>query len=266
MSNSYKKRKPATLITGGSRGIGFALADLFARRGETLYLVARDLKQLQHSAYELKKNWECEVFILSADLMENDAANTILKKIKQDGFYVETLINSAAIAYTDEFANSHFETIKSLAQLNMITPTELTHRCIEEMQEHGGGGILNIASFAGLMPVPKLALYSASKSYLIALTRALSEELQKKNIKISVVVPGPVDTEFLYQSEGSTPQLVPMLTPESVAQVSYEGFLAGQTIITPGFLGIFYRIGIKLLPHKLLTWTLRPLINLIYLR
>lgn len=198
--------------------------------------------------------------------MKEGSVDNILKQVEADGFYVETLINSAATAYLGNYSEMGFSDIRSLTEINMLAPSELTFRCLVEMKERGRGGILNIASVAGLLPVPKLALYSASKSYLIALTRALSEELRDSNIKISVVVPGPVDTSFLGHSQSNSPQFVPMLSPEIVARVSYEGFLAGQTIITPGFFGLFYRLGIKAFPYKLLLWTLRPLINLIYLR
>ncbi len=257
--------RPVTLITGGSQGIGRAFADCFAERGDILYLVARNENLLRIAADELKNRWNCEVHIAAIDLMEHDATSRLMDHIERQGFYVDNLVNSAAIAFIGSFGNSDPKDIKALMQLNITTTTELTHRSLAGMLKRGRGGVLNIASLSGFIPMANLAIYSASKSYLISLTRALAEEVRETPIKISVVAPGPVDTSFVKHGGTAVQSFAPLLTPASVARMSYEGFLAGQTVITPGFLGAFSRLGIKIIPHAILLRLLKPLLNKIYI-
>ncbi len=256
--------RPVTLITGGSEGIGRALANLFAARGDLVYLVARSENRLRIAADELEKDWNVPVQIAAIDLMQAGSANRLMDGLEQQGFYVENLVNSAAIAFMGRFDDSDFNTIKALVQLNILTSTEITHRCLVEMKKRDSGGVLNIASLGGLLPMPNLALYSASKSYLISLTRALAEEIRDTNINISVLVPGPVDTSFIQHGGTRFQMLTPMLTPDSVARVGFEGFMAGQTVITPGLMGAFYRLGIKVIPHKFLLRLLSPILKRMY--
>jgi len=255
---------PVTLITGGSDGIGRAIAEQFAQQGNSLYLVARNLDRLQKAADELTKKWHIPVYIASVDLFEKESSRTLLHQIKQQNLYVDNLINSAAIALMRAFDTSDATDIKSLIQLNITTTTELMHLCLNDMHKRGSGGILNISSLSGLLPMPNLALYSASKGYLIALTRALSEEMRGSGVKVSVLVPGPVDTKFIEHGSTGIQKFAPMLTAESAARVAFEGYMAGQTVITPGFLGAFYRLGTKFLPHKFLLRTLSPFLKKLY--
>jgi len=255
-------KSPLTLITGGSDGIGRALADLFAERGDQLLLVARNINNLRIAADELERKWGREVHIASIDLMEQGAAPQLMHDIDAGNFYVKHLINCAGIGFIGKFAEGHIDGITALIRLNLSAPTELTHMCLQSMLEHNEGGVLNIASLAGLVPLPNLAAYSASKSYLIAFTRALAEELRGSNVNVSVLLPGPVETNFLNYpstSEARLQNLIPMSTPESVARVGYEGYLAGQTIITPGFLNVLYRFGVKIIPLRFLVRTMNAI-------
>ncbi len=255
---------PVTLITGGSDGIGRAIAEQFAQQGHSLYLVARDPGRLQIAADELETKWKIPVYIASIDLMERESASTLFHQIEQQKLYVDHLVNSAATALLKAFDTSDISDINALIQLNIATTTELTHHCLIGMRQRGSGGVLNISSLSGLLPMPNLALYSASKSYLIALTRALSEELRGSGVKVSVLVPGPVDTTFIGHGSTENQKFIPMLTAESVARIAFEGYMAEQTVITPGFLGAFYRLGTKILPHKLILRTLSPFLKKLY--
>ena len=258
-------KAPITLITGGSDGIGRALAEKFAERGDQLLLVARNVNNLRIAADELERKWGREVHIASIDLMEQGATRQLMHDIEVDNFYVEHLINCAGIGFIGKFADGHIDGIKALIQLNLSAPTELTHICLQGMLERNSGGILNIASLSGMVPLPNLTAYSASKSYLIAFTRALAEELRGSNVNASVLLPGPVETNFLNYastSEARLQNLIPMSTPESVARVGYEGYLAGQTIITPGFLNVLYRFAIKIIPLRFLVRSMNAVFNL----
>jgi short-subunit dehydrogenase len=131
------------------------------------------------------------------------------------------------------------------------------------MVARGRGGVLNVASLAGLLPMPYLALYGATKSYLVALSRAVASELAGTGVTVSVLLPGPVDTSFFDDNiDQLGAGLLPALPAEAVALAAIDGHLAGQTVITPGILGGLARLGLKLLPYRLLapfvTRALRP--------
>src|ERR1700674_2343023 len=126
------------------------------------------------------------------------------------------------------------------------------HACLPAMVARGRGSVLNVASLAGMMPMPYLALYGATKSYLIALSRAVATELAGTGVTVSVLLPGPVDTGFFARNLDADVRrvgLLPGLSPEAVAHTAIEGHLAGQTVITPGLLGSLCRLGLKLLPY-----------------
>ena len=244
--------------------LGRALADLFAEQEHTLLLVARNKDWLRIAADELERKWQVEVHIAAIDLMEHGSSTRLMQQVKDLGFYVDILINSAALSFLGAFKECDPNDINKLLYANMTSPTELAHLCIAGMSVRGRGGILNIASIAGLLPVPNMAIYSASKSYLISFTRSLAEEMRNYNVKVSVVVPGPIETSFVEVDMDGYGKYVPTLSPKNVAKIAYEGFLSGQTVISPGFLGMFYRLGIKVIPHKILIRIFGPVLKQYY--
>lgn len=252
---------PVVLITGGSTGIGYALAEEFAQRGHTLVLVARDENRLATAAASLRAAFSIDVAAISADLTRADDLARVMATVAAQRQYVDILVNVAGMGISGPFASGRSEDLALLLKLNIEAPTILARACLPEMMMRGRGGIINVASIAGLVPVPYLSLYAASKSYLVALSRALAFEAKSSGVRISVVTPGPARTAFLFADgflAGSWARWVPVLEANVVARVAYEGFMAGQSIVTPGFFGALCRLGLKFLPHQFVLWIVTP--------
>lgn len=252
------------LVTGGSRGIGLALARGFAARGHDLILAARGAGQLEAAAADIRAEYGVSVAPLPCDLARSEVASGLLAAIDGAGCYVDILVNCAGVGASGPFvANSAADNHAAL-DLNVKAATRLMQACLPGMLARKRGGVLNVASLAGMLAMPHLAVYGASKSYLVALSRAVASEVGGSGVTVSVLLPGPVDTSFfagsLQASEQST-GLLPALSAATVAQVAIEGFLAGQRVVTPGMLGSLCRLGLKLLPHRPLTLLVKSVLG-----
>lgn len=247
--------RPVVLITGGSRGIGLALALGFAARGHDVFLAARDGAALEAAAAAIAARHDVGVEHAACDLARPGAAQRLLGAVAASGCYVDILVNCAGTAVSGGFCGNDAAAVRFMRTLNIEVATDLMHACLPGMLARGRGGVVNVASLAGMAPMPNLALYGATKSYLIALSRAVATEVAGTGVTVSVLLPGPVDTGFLdgtLQADARRVGLLPALSAEIVAHAAVEGHLAGQTVITPGLLGCICRLGLKLLPYPLL--------------
>jgi uncharacterized protein len=246
--------RPFVLITGASRGIGLALARGFAARRHNLFLVARDAQPLAAAAAGLSGEFGVSVAYAPYDLAHPRAASVVLAALARSGGYVDILVNCAGMAAAGRFTSNDLTQARRTLGLNIEAATELMYACLPGMLERRRGGVLNVASLAGLTPMPHLALYGATKSYLVSLSRAVASEVAGSGVTVSVVMPGPVDTGFFDRNmqtgrRGLT--LLPGLSPEAVAHTAIEGFLARQAVVTPGLMGGFCRLLLKMLPYRL---------------
>lgn len=252
-NNANAAKTPITVITGGSDGIGRALADEFAQTGHRLLLVARNQEKLHAAQLEIIDAYGVMVDILSIDLSTSEGCNTLRDYIAEKDFYVDILVNNAGMGVGGWFVEQDRASILKMIDLNLRSCTELMTLFLPDMVARGQGGILNVASLAGMGPVPFLSVYAATKAYMVSLTKTVSEELRGTGVKMSVLAPGPVDTSF-FEAMGNTPQdwirKVFFLTPQTVARVGVNCFFAGQKIIVPGLLATAGQIGIKILPHN----------------
>lgn len=247
--------RPVVLVTGGSRGIGLALAQGFAARGRDLFLVARDAECLEAAATAIEARFDVRVEHAAFDLARPGAGQHMLAAVAATGSYVDVLVNCAGTAVSGGFAGTDAAAARSTRNLNIEVATDLMHACLPGMLARRRGGVINVASLAGMMPMPYLALYGATKSYLIALSRAVATEVAGTGVTVSVLLPGPVATGFLadtLEADERRVAMLPGLSPEAVAHTAIEGHLAGQTVITPGLLGCICRLGLKLLPYHVL--------------
>ncbi len=254
-SEADDQRPGVTLITGGSRGIGYWLAHEFAAGGNDLVLVARTRKGLEDAAARLGEQHGVKIHIAPVDLAEADACARLATIIEDWGLRVDVLVNNAAIGLSGPFAEHAHGDVARLVNLNVRTLSELTRIYLPGMLARADGGILNIASIGGVVPGPYQAAYYASKAYVISLSEAIAHEISGLGVRLSVVAPGPVDTHF-HKGMGAdsalyTKLLMPM-SPQSVARAAYSGFRCRKRLITPGVLTTFNHFALRVLPHTLL--------------
>ena len=254
-TSAERELRPIVLVTGGSRGIGLALAHGFAVRGHDLVLVARDPERLQSVAAAIAAAHGVAVEPIACDLAAPHAAADLVEAIGAKGRRVDILVNCAGVGTSGAFTSNTPGQIHAALRLNIDAATALMRACLPGMVAQGRGGVLNVASLAGMQPMPYLAIYGATKAYLVALSRAAAWEVAGTGVTVSVLLPGPVDTGFFTHDGQSGEEhtglgLLPGLSAEAVARTAIEGFLARQTVITPGMLAWLCRLGMKLLPRR----------------
>lgn len=224
------------LITGASSGIGMELAKLFAADGSDLVLVARREDRLNELAEDLKSKHGVEVYVLPKDLTQKSAPDEIYNQLENENIQIDVVVNNAGFGNKGHIADLDLNLQLDMIQVNLVALTHLTRLFIPGILERGHGGILNVGSLAGFQPGPNLAVYFATKAYVLSFTEALAEEISNPNIKISCLAPGPVKTEFGEKSdlEDSLLFKVSLMEMEPVVKAGYEGFRKGQTIVIPG--------------------------------
>ncbi len=247
--------KPVTVVTGGSEGIGLALALRFARGGHDVMLVARHRETLDEAAEEIRTKTARRVYILAADLTAPEGCAAVETALADNGLYADILINNAGAGLGREFASQDHARLMQLIDLNVRALTDLTRRFLPGMLERGEGGVLNVGSLGGYMPGPYQAAYYASKAYVVSFTKAIAYEVSGSGVRVSALMPGPVPTKF-HERMGS--QSAPYMwlgvlaRPDAVASLAYLGFKGRLTVIIPGILPIFGALAAWVLPHFLL--------------
>jgi uncharacterized protein len=248
-------QKPLTVITGGSDGIGLALAQHFASDGQGILLIARDAKRLTTAAESIRHNHPAvQVATPALDITAPDAIIRLDAALTQLNGYTDILINAAGIGLAGPFLDEPATAHRRLIDLNISALTTLTHHALPAMCQRGRGGIINVASLGGYVPGPFQASYYASKAYVLSLTEAIAHEYRGQGVQISVLAPGPVATAFHARMNGDTGwylRLLPVQTADQIARTTYWRFHAGQRVIVPGLLNPIIMLAIRALPHRL---------------
>jgi short-subunit dehydrogenase len=212
-------RDKTVVITGASEGIGVATAKKFASAGANLVLAARNKKNLEAVAEELRDMSQVEIFAM--DVSDDEACVDLFKKADFEFGRVDILVNNAGCHNRGEVENVSADDLGRMIDVNLRAPIILTRLALPYLRKARGGAIINVASIAGRTPVPGSATYSASKFGLRIFTFALAEELRGTNIKVAAISPGPVDTGFIMANIDNTPAMTfsqPMSTADEVAQ------------------------------------------------
>ena len=247
--------RPVVVVTGGSEGIGLALAARVAADGHDLLLIARNEERLAEAAGKLRVQFPVRVNVLTLDLTHAGAAGRIEAALAETGAYADVLINNAAIGLSGPFTEQSAGALDSLVVLNMAAPVALTRHFLPGMLARGRGGILNVASLGGMVPGPGQAAYYASKAFLISLTRAVGHETRGLGVRVAVVAPGPVRTDFHARMESEqAPYLyvLPVQSPEAVARAAWRGYKWGRRVIVTGSLNQLNALAMKVMPHAVL--------------
>ena len=246
-----KPKKAFVLITGGSEGIGKAIAIEFAKRQHDLVLVALPDKNLFDCAENIKTKYNVKVHTYPTDLMDKDAPKQLYEWCVEHGILVNILINNAGMGGTFIFEKTDIALFEKIVQLNIQPLISLSHLFIPGMKGLPKAYILNVGSIASFYPVPYKSIYAASKSFVYSFSMALKEELKTTSIKVSVLCPGPVPTNreviARIEAQGRLGKLLKMSSDE-VARIAVRGLLNGKTIIIPGMLNRFSLFVMKSLP------------------
>jgi short-subunit dehydrogenase len=224
-----------TLITGASSGIGVELARLFAADGSRIALVARRIDRLLVLAAELEEKHGVTVVPIEADLVERDAPARVLERLSE--FTIDVVVNNAGFGLRGYAADLPVDRQLAMLDLNIRALTELTLRTLPGMIARGRGGILNVGSVAGFLPGPGMALYFATKAYVLNFSEAISEEARPHGVTVTALCPGPTPTEFqeVAGGPGHAGTIIRPLSALEVARAGYDGFRGGKTVVVPGF-------------------------------
>jgi short-subunit dehydrogenase len=228
--------KPVAVITGASAGIGAALARVFAAHGHGLVLVARRDAQLNAVADKISASGHARPDVMSIDLAGRDAVDILANEFFARAYEPAVIVNNAGFGRSGDAAVLDRDEQIEMIDLNVRTLTNLSLRFVDSL-ERNRGGILNVASVAGFMPGPGMAVYHATKAYVVSFTHALHQELKARGIRVTALCPGPVETEFQARAGLAKDHFVRPLvrTADRVARDGYEGFMRGRLLVVPGF-------------------------------
>ena len=257
--------KPVTVVTGGSRGIGLALARRFAQARYDVALVARNAGPLEEAAAAVARDFPVKTYAIPLDVTQADAPRTLEAQLAARGLYLDVLVNNAGVGLSGPFQTHPEEDVLRLLDLNVAALTRLMHHALPGMLARARGGVLNVASLGGLAPGPYQAAYYASKTYVISLTEAVGYETAGAGVRLAVLAPGPVDTGFhaaMGAEHSFYRHLIFPLSPESAARAAYRGYVLGGHLIVPGLMNKVLAVALRILPHTallpLIGWLLRP--------
>ena len=248
-------QKPICLITGASSGIGAEFALCAAADGFDLVLVARRVQGMADVAQRCERLHNAKVTIFPADLGDPTAARVLCAELRANRLEVNTLINNAGVGASGSVASLTLEQQLNIIQVNVTALTELTRRLIPAMLQRGTGSVLNVASTAAFLPGPGMAVYYASKAYVLSFTEALAQELQHTNIHVSALCPGPTATNFGAASGMSSSKLLKqkgiMMSSPTVARAGWDGLLRRERVIVPGIANKLMIQSLRAVPRAL---------------
>lgn len=230
-------KTPSTaLITGASGGIGYELAKLFARDGSNLVLVARSADKLAQLSAELEKAYKIRATVLPADLAQASAPDQVFAATQKAGIDVDVLVNNAGIGQFGFYVQTDLQEEMAQIQLNIASLTHLTKLYVRPMVERRRGRILNVASTAAFQPGPLMAVYYATKAYVLSLSSALSNELRGTGVIVTCLCPGPTTTEFHKRAAMDLSNIMkaPFMDARTVAEIGYRAMLEGKTTVIAG--------------------------------
>ena len=230
-------QRPTALVTGGSGGIGLELAKVLARNGFDLVLVARKRDTLEAAASQLEGKFDVKARVFAADLRRPEAPQAIFDFLQNENIPIEVLVNNAGFGLGGEFADTKLQRELEMIQVNIAALTALTKLFLPPMIKRGSGRVLNVASTAAFQPGPLMAVYYATKAYVLSFSEALSEELRNTNVTVTALCPGPTHTDFADTAEMSSSRLFNsfgIADADDVAKYGFDAMMHGKRLAIPG--------------------------------
>ena len=247
------------LVTGASGGIGEELARLFAADGHDLVLVARSRDKLARLAEELEGKHGVGARVVASDLARPEAPRELFDELQGAGVAVDALVNNAGFGSYGLFAETDLQSELELLQVNVVALTHLTKLFMPGMIARRRGYLMNVASTAAFQPGPLMAVYYASKAYVLSLSEALANECEGTGVVVSALCPGPTETGFVAAAGMGDSKLFDraVMDARTVAAEGYRGLLAGKTLVIPGFRNNLLARTVGFFPRNLVTKVVR---------
>ncbi|HXA03055.1 MAG TPA: SDR family oxidoreductase [Cytophagaceae bacterium] len=255
---------PRVLITGASSGIGLELAKIFAQNNHDLVIVARSEDKLLELAQELERKNNIKVKVIVRDLTEPMASYLLYSQLIHEKINIDILINNAGFGTFGHFVTTDLRKQTDMLQLNIIALTQLCHYFGKEMIKAGKGQILNIASTAAFQPGPLMAVYFASKAYVLSFSEALHNEFSDKGVSVSCLCPGLTETGFQRTAVMEEVGMVKgkkMMSAAEVAETAFKGLIKNKTIIIPGIKNKLLAFSVRFSPRSLVTKVARSIME-----
>ncbi|HVF69312.1 MAG TPA: SDR family oxidoreductase [Xanthomonadales bacterium] len=239
------------LITGGSSGIGYELAKVFGKENYNLILVASNKEKLEKSADELTDSG-FTVKTIAKDLSDPHSPSQIYDHLNKERISIDVLVNNAGFSNYGLFTETNLDLELSELQVNIVTLTHLTKFFVRDMLKRRDGKILNVASTAAFIPGPLMAVYYASKAYVLSFSEALNEELTGTGVHVTALCPGPTDTGFATRGGVLDSPLFQgkILDASYVAQAAYDGLMRNQAVVIPGLKNQLMIQSLRLIPRS----------------
>lgn len=238
------------------------MARLLAADGCNLVLLARSADKLQSLANALSRTGGSQATVLAADLSKADAVDGVMKALAERGLTIDILVNNAGFGSSGLFVSDDPAEQSRMLQVNVVALTQLTRALLPGMIERRHGRVLNVASTAAFQPGPLMAVYYASKAYVLSLSEALSNETAGTGVTVTCLCPGPTSTGFQDRAQIQKTRLVSltkMMSPAEAARAGYDGMMAGRALVIPG---LFNKVGAqtaRFFPRQLVTRVVRAL-------
>jgi len=256
--------KNTALITGASSGIGLELARIHAEKGGNLVLVARSTGKLEELKYELEKKHGISIYIISKDLSQPNAATEVYAEIEKQNITIDFLINNAGFGDSGLFFDSVWEKQEQMINLNILTLTHFTRLFLKDMVERRNGKIMNIASTAAFQPGPTMAVYCATKAYVLSFSEAINNEAKEFGVTITALCPGATTSGFQAAAslEGSNLfEGKKLPTSMEVAKYGYKAMMKGKAVAIHGMMNNIMANSIRFTPRSLVVKVARMMLD-----
>lgn len=252
------------LITGASSGIGWELAHLFAEANYRVIAVARSEAKLIELQQQIQEKYNMKPIIIVKDLVQPEAAKELVEEAQAKLLHIDILVNNAGFGLYGPFLETDGQKELDMIMLNVTTLTHLTKLLLPKMMERKSGaicGVLNVASTAAFQPGPLMAVYYATKTYVLSFSEAIANELAETGVTITVLCPGPTATGFKERANLGTSKLFDqgVMDVKIVAKQGFDGFMNGKTIVIPGIRNRILARSVHFVPRKLVTKVVKRL-------
>ncbi len=254
------ERRKVALVTGASSGIGLDLAKRFAAEGYDVALVARSEGKLKEVAAALEAEHKVRTHVVTADLAKPGAADGLVAALEARAIEVDVLVNNAGYASYGAFAETDLADELNMIQVNVVALTHLTKLLVRKMVARREGRVLNLASTAAFQPGPLMAVYYATKAYVLSFSEALANETQGTGVSVTCLCPGPTKTGFQERAKMEESKLVKgkeIMDSLTVARAGYEALHRGQAVVIPGFMNKMMAQSVRFLPRSAITSIVR---------